>query len=275
MTGLPSGFRDLDEITVGFQKSDLVIVAGRPSMGKTAFALNVALSMACATPHHPEQVPVAIFSLEMSKQQLVQRLLCSQARVTINKMRRARLTDLEWHNLTQAANRLFEAPLFIDDTPSISILEMRAKARRLYKKEKIGMVIVDYLQLMRTVGRVESRQQEVSFISRSLKALAKELDIPVMALSQLSRAVEGRTDQRPRLADLRESGAIEQDADLVLFIYRPELSGITEIDGHTTEGLAQVILEKNRNGPTGSVDLLFVKEFTSFENLSFRQEMEG
>lgn len=275
MTGLPSGFRDLDELTVGFQKSDLVIVAGRPSMGKTAFCLNVALSMACATPHHPEQVPVAIFSLEMSKQQLVQRLLCSQARVTINKMRRARLTDLEWHNLTQAANRLFEAPLFIDDTPSISILEMRAKARRLYKKEKIGMLIVDYLQLMRTVGRVESRQQEVSFISRSLKALAKELNIPVMALSQLSRAVEGRTDQRPRLADLRESGAIEQDADLVIFIYRPELSGITEIDGHTTEGLAQVILEKNRNGPTGSVDLLFVKEFTSFENLSFREEMEG
>ncbi|MFH1068946.1 MAG: replicative DNA helicase [Candidatus Glassbacteria bacterium] len=275
MTGLPSGFRDLDELTVGFQRSDLVVVAGRPSMGKTAFCLNVALSLALGTREHPEPVPVAIFSLEMSKSQLVQRLLCSQAKVTINKMRRAKLTDLEWHNLTQAASRLFEAPIFIDDTPAISVLEMRAKARRLHKKENIGMLIVDYMQLMHSAGRIESRQQEVSLISRSLKALAKELIIPVVAISQLSRAVEGRTDQRPKLADLRESGAIEQDADLVLFIYRPEQAGLAELDGRSTEGLAQVILEKNRNGPTGTRDLLFVKEYTTFENLSFREEMEA
>ncbi|HLA41149.1 MAG TPA: replicative DNA helicase, partial [Candidatus Glassbacteria bacterium] len=271
----PSGFRDLDELTVGFQRSDLVIVAGRPSMGKTAFCLNVALSLALGIREHPEPVPVAVFSLEMSKAQLVQRLLCSQAKVRINDMRRARLTDLQWHSLTQAADRLFEAPIFIDDTPAISVLEMRAKARRLHKKENIGLIIVDYLQLMHTVGRIESRQQEVSLISRSLKALAKELNVPVMALSQLSRAVEGRTDQRPKLADLRESGAIEQDADLVLFIYRPEQAGITEQDGRSTEGMAQVILEKNRNGPTGKADLLFVKEYTTFENLSFREEMEA
>jgi len=274
MTGLPSGFRDLDERTVGFQKSDLIIVAGRPSMGKTSFSLNVALSLALSTKEHPEQVPVAVFSLEMSKKQLVQRLLCSQAHVTVNKMRKARLTDLEWQRLSEAADRLFDSPIFIDDTPAISILELRAKARRLHKTENIGLLIIDYLQLVRTTGRIESRQQEISLISRSLKALAKELDIPVIALSQLSRAVESRPDRKPQLADLRESGAIEQDADLVLFIYRPEEYDIPQYEGHSTEGLAQVLLEKNRNGPTGKFFLTFAKEFFRFEDLSFREELE-
>ena len=275
MTGLPSGFRDLDKLTVGFQKSDLIIVAGRPGMGKTSFCLNVALSLACGTKERTEPVPVAFFSLEMSKSQLVQRMLCSVARVNLKKMRTAKLTELDWNRLTSAANRLHEAPLFIDDTPAISALELRAKARRLCKAEKIGLLVVDYLQLIRTSGRVESRQQEVSLISRSLKALAKELDIPVIALSQLSRAVESRTDQRPKLADLRESGAIEQDADLVIFIYRPEQAGIKMIEDRSTKGMAQVLLEKNRNGPTGLFDLLFIEEFTNFENLSLREEIEA
>ena len=264
MTGLASSYRDLDRLTGGFQGSDLVIVAGRPGMGKTSFCLNVAVSLAA----EQVPVPVAIFSLEMSKKQLIQRLLCMDGKVGLNKMRTARLTDLEWAGLHQAANHLYEMPIFVDDTPEISVLELRAKARRLKKTNDIGLVIIDYLQLMRSVGKSENRQQEISLISRSLKSLAKELDIPVMALSQLNRAVEGRQDRRPQLADLRESGAIEQDADLVLFIYRPEVYGIDIQDGHSTEGLAEVILEKHRNGPTGKVDLLFVKEFTRFENLS-------
>ncbi len=277
MTGIPSGFRDLDELIVGFQKSDLIIIAGRPSAGKTAFCLNVALNLACPTREHPEQVPVAVFSLEMSKQQLVQRLLCSLACVEVNKMRKGELTDLDWHQLNDAANKMFEAPIFVDDTPAISVLELRAKARRLHKTANIGLLIVDYLQLVTTSGRVESRQQEVSYISRSLKALAKELDIPVMALSQLSRAVESRTDQKPRLADLRESGAIEQDSDLVLFIYRPEMtagfSDKEEQEDRDTSKLAKLLLEKNRNGPTGTVELVFVKEFTQFKDKSFLEEL--
>lgn len=275
MTGTPSGYRDLDRITYGFQKSDLVIIAGRPSTGKTSFCLNIALNVACGTREHPDPVPVAIFSLEMSKSQLVQRLLCSEAKVNLSKMRSAKLTDLDWNNLNRAANRLFQAPIFIDDTPAISVLELRGKARRLKKQEKLGLLIIDYMQLMRGTGRIESRQQEVSQISRSLKALAKELDLPVIALSQLSRAVEGRTDQKPKLADLRESGAIEQDADQVLFIYRPEQAGITEVDGRSSEGIAQVLIEKNRNGPTDSISLMFVKEFTLFQSLSLREESEG
>ncbi len=274
MTGVPTGYSDLDNITVGLQPSDLIIVAGRPSMGKTAFCLNVALSVAMGTSEHPEPIPVAVFSLEMSKTQIVQRMLCTLARVNNNKMRRAKLTDLEWHNISKAANRLFEAPIYIDDTPAMSVLEMRAKARRLFKQEGIGLLIVDYMQLMRGSGRTENRQQEVSMISRSLKALAKELNVPVMALSQLSRAVEDRTDQKPKLADLRESGAIEQDADMVMFIFRPEQAGIKELDGQSTEGLAQILLEKNRNGPTGTAELNFIKDFTRFENRSRRQELE-
>jgi replicative DNA helicase len=276
MTGVPSGFRDLDKITVGFQDSDLIIIAGRPGMGKTSFCLNIALSLGCGMVRgHPDPLPVAVFSLEMSKKQVVQRLLCSLARVSVSKMRTAKLTDLEWGNLNNAANRLHDSPIFVDDTPEISVLELRAKARRLCKSENIGMIVIDYMQLMRTTGRQESRQQEISLISRSLKALAKELDIPVLALSQLSRAVEGRQDRRPQLADLRESGAIEQDADLVLFIYRPEMYGIEEHNGRSTDGLAELLIEKNRNGPTGSVDMLFVKEFTRFENLSLREGLEG
>jgi len=275
MTGVPTGFFDLDKLTVGLQKSDLIIVAGRPGMGKTSFCLNVGLNLALGTSKHPDPVPVAVFSLEMSKQQLVQRLLSSISHVPVGKMRTAKLTDLEWHNLNQAANRLFDAPVFIDDTPEISVLEIRAKSRRLKKMENIGLVVIDYMQLVRSVGRIESRQQEISMISRSLKALAKELDIPVIALSQLSRAVEGRQDRRPQLADLRESGAIEQDADLVVFIYRPEMYEITEQDGKSTENLAQIIVEKNRNGPTGTVELTFVKEFTTFRNISFREDAEA
>ena len=277
LTGIPSGFRDLDELIVGFQKSDLIIVAGRPSSGKTAFCLNVALNLALPTRESPEQLPVALFSLEMSKHQLIQRLLCTVGSVQVNKMRQGKLTDLDWHQLNNAANKMFEAPIFIDDTPAISVLELRAKARRLHKSEKLGLLIVDYLQLLTTSGRVESRQQEVSYISRSLKALAKELDIPVMALSQLSRAVESRTDQRPRLADLRESGAIEQDADLVMFIYRPEMtagfSNKEEQEDRDTSNLAKLLLEKNRNGPTGIVEMTFVKEFTQFKDKSFLQEV--
>ena len=276
MTGIPSGFFDLDKMTVGFQNSDLIIVAGRPGMGKTSFCLNIATSLACRTSHHPEQVPVAVFSLEMSQKQLVQRLLSSQSSVTVPNMRKAKLTDMDWIKLNDAANLLHDAPIFIDDTPSISILELRAKARRLKKQHKIGVIIVDYLQLMRVARRnIESRQQEISEISRSLKALAKELDIPVVALSQLSRQVEGRQDKRPQLADLRESGAIEQDADMVIFIYRPEVYEITEADGRSTRGIAEILIEKNRNGPTGSVELHFVGEFTRFENLSFQEDPYG
>ncbi len=276
MTGVPSGFRDLDNITVGFQKSDFVIIAGRPGMGKTSFSLNLALALGCGMlREHPDPLPVAIFSLEMSQKQVVQRLLCSEARIPVNKMRTAKLTDLEWEKLNNAANRLHDSPIFVDDTPEISVLELRAKARRLSKSENIGMVIVDYLQLMSVHGRQESRQQEISLISRSLKALAKELDIPVLALSQLSRAVESRHESRPLLSDLRESGAIEQDADLVLFIYRPEVYKIEEYKGRSTEGVAEILIEKNRNGPTGSLELLFVKEFTRFEDLSLREQLEG
>jgi len=263
MTGVPSGFLDLDQLTGGFQQSDLVIIAGRPSMGKTSFCLNVALSLAVGE----NPTAVALFSLEMSKKQLTQRFLCLYGKVNLNKLRTARLTDLEWTKLHQAANALYEVPIFIDDTPEISPLELRAKARRLKKSDNIGLIMIDYMQLMRGVGKPENRTQEISQISRSLKSLAKELDIPVLALSQLNRAVEGRQDRRPQLADLRESGAIEQDADLVLFIYRPEVYGITNVEGRNVEGIAEIILEKHRNG------LLFTKEYTQFENLSIRQEL--
>jgi len=270
MTGVPSGFLDLDQLTGGFQQSDLVIIAGRPSMGKTSFCLNVALSLAVGE----NPTAVALFSLEMSKKQLTQRFLCLYGKVNLNKLRTARLTDLEWTKLHQAANALYEVPIFIDDTPEISPLELRAKARRLKKSDNIGLIMIDYMQLMRGVGKPENRTQEISQISRSLKSLAKELDIPVLALSQLNRAVEGRQDRRPQLADLRESGAIEQDADLVLFIYRPEVYGITTLEGRdNVEGVAEIILEKHRNGPTGRLELLFTKEYTQFENLSIRQEL--
>jgi replicative DNA helicase len=265
--GAPTGFTELDNLTGGFQNSDLIIIAGRPSQGKTAFALSVARNAAL---HREKRTAVAIFSLEMAEQQLVTRMLSSEARVNAHQLRTGRLRDEEWQNLSRVVGRLAEAKIFIDDTPALGILELRAKSRRLKAEHNIGMVIVDYLQLIQGPKNAESREREISMISRSLKALAKELNIPVVALSQLNRAVEGRSDKRPLLADLRESGAIEQDADVVLFVHRPESYGILEIKDEEfgtipTEGLAEIIIGKQRNGPTGLVRLSFVKEFAGFE----------
>ncbi len=262
VTGLPSGFTDLDKkYTAGFHPGDLAIIAGRPSMGKTSFALNIAQHVALV-----ERKPVAIFSLEMSKELLVQRLLCSEAEVDAQKVRMGFTTAEDIQALTRAAGLLSEAPIFIDDTPALSTLEMRARARRLKSEHDIALIIVDYLQLARASERSENRQQEISSISRSLKTLAKELDIPVIALSQLSRAVEARGgDRRPMLSDLRESGAIEQDADLVLFLYRPEFY---DPDDPEKRGKAELIIGKQRNGPTGTVHLVFEKQFTRFRSMS-------
>jgi replicative DNA helicase len=269
VTGVPTGFADLDEKTAGFQKGDLVIVAARPSMGKTAFTLNIAQHAAIGA-----HKAVAFFSLEMSKESLVQRMLTSEARVDAGRVRTGRLRDDDYPRLAQAAGLLNTAPIYVDDTPAISILEMRAKARRLKSdRPDLAMIIVDYLQLMRGDGRTENRQQEVSEISRGLKALAKELDLPVVALSQLSRAVESRPDKRPMMSDLRESGALEQDADLIMFLYRPEYYlGPTDKDGNSLEGRAEVIIGKQRNGATGTVPLMFHKEFTRFESYSGRED---
>ncbi len=261
--GVASGFKELDEITAGFQRSDLIIVAARPSMGKTAFVLNIAQHAAIEN-----QVPVAIFSLEMSKDALVQRMLCAEGLVDSQRLRRGKLYDSDYPLLARAAGRLSGAPIWVDDTAALSPLEMRSKARRLKLDADIGLVIVDYLQLMRSPARSESRQQEISFISSALKGLAKELQVPVIALSQLSRAPETRGgDRRPQLSDLRESGAIEQDADVVLFIYRPEMYGIDEDDDkNPTSGVAEVIVGKQRNGPTGTIKLRFRREFTRFSD---------
>ena len=269
ITGVPSGFTDLDELTAGFQKSDLVIVAARPSMGKTAFTLNIAQYAALEA-----NVPVAFFSLEMSKDSLVQRMLTAEARIDAQRLRRGMLRDDDFPRLARAAGILGSAPVWIDDTPGITVLEMRSKARRLKAENGIGLVIVDYLQLMQGPSGVENRQQEISIISRGLKALAKELDVPVVALSQLSRAPEQRAGEgkRPQLSDLRESGAIEQDADLVMFLYRQEMyDGPVDKDGNSIEGRAEVIVGKQRNGPTGIVNLHFHKQYTRFENYTARQ----
>jgi replicative DNA helicase len=272
ITGVPTGFADLDILTAGFQKGDLVIVAARPSMGKTAFTLNIAQHAAISA-----QKAVAFFSLEMSKESLVQRMLTSEARVDASRVRTGRLRDDDYPRLAQAAGLLNTAPIYIDDTAGISILEMRAKARRLKAdRPDLALIIVDYLQLMTSSGRIENRQQEVSEISRGLKALAKEVEVPVVALSQLSRAVESRPDKRPLMSDLRESGAIEQDADLIMFLYRPEYYfGPVDKDGNSLEGKAEVIIGKQRNGATGSISLMFHKEFTRFENFSYRAEEPG
>ncbi|RMD96973.1 MAG: replicative DNA helicase, partial [Calditrichaeota bacterium] len=256
VTGVPTGFIKLDELTSGFQNSDLIIIAGRPSMGKTAFALNIARN--AAVDHN---IGVAIFSLEMANYQLAMRLLCSEARVDAHLVRTGMLKEDKWKRLSLAAGRLYTAPIFIDDTPGINLLELRAKARRIMVEHKIGMIIVDYLQLIHG-PRTESRQQEISTISQSLKALAKELNIPVVALSQLSRAVESRVDRRPMLSDLRESGALEQDADVVMFVYREDAYGQTE-----NEGVAEIIIGKQRNGPTGTVQVGFQKKYVRFDNL--------
>ena len=276
VTGVPSGFRDLDDITAGFQPSELIIIAARPSMGKTAFVLNIAQNAALDA-----KTPVAFFSLEMSKQSLLQRMLTSEARVDAQRLRKGKLRDDEFVQLGRAAGLLSQAPVWIDDTPAISLLEMRSKARRLNAENNIGMIVVDYLQLMVGPPSAENRQQEISTISRSLKALARELRVPVVALSQLSRAPEQRAgdNKRPQLSDLRESGAIEQDADLVMFLYRQEYYDVLEgkdptqpdKDGKTSQGLAEVIIGKQRNGPTGNVTLYFNRQYTRFENYSGRQ----
>jgi replicative DNA helicase len=264
VTGVPSGFYDLDEMTAGFQKSDFVVIAGRPSMGKTSFAMNIAENVAVRA-KAKDRVAVAVFSLEMSKESLVQRLMCSHAKVDIHKIRRGYASNDEYKRLQNAAAQLHEAQIYIDDTAAIGILEMRAKARRLVSEIPLGMIVIDYLQLIRGPQSAENRQQEISAISRSLKALAKELQIPVVALSQLSRAVETRGgSKRPMLSDLRESGAIEQDADVVLFVYRPE---VYESDPAKRDGKAEIIIAKQRNGPTGSIDLAFLSECTRFESL--------
>jgi len=269
VTGIPTGFKKFDEMTAGLQPSELVVVAGRPSMGKTSFCLNIAQHAAIQ-----ERIPVAIFSLEMSKEQLVQRMLCSVASVDSHKLRTGYLSDADWPKLTTGAGRLSESPIFIDDTPGISLLEMRAKARRLKVEQGLGLVIIDYLQLISGRGRVESRQQEISEISRSLKAMAKELDVPVVALSQLSRAVEARQPPRPQLSDLRESGAIEQDADVVTFLYRPAFYRTRKDDelDEPEDNSTEVIIGKQRNGPTGTVHLAFLREYTRFEDQERERE---
>lgn len=256
VTGVATGFLDLDSKTAGLQPSDLVIVAARPSMGKTAFVLNVAQYAALHG-----NVPVAIFSLEMSKEQLVMRMLCSEARVDNAKVRTGYLGERDFPRLAMAAGRLSDAPIYIDDTPGQNVLEMRAKARRLKREANIGLLIIDYLQLMRGFAQ-ENRTQELSEISRSLKSLAKELNIPVIALSQLNRQVELRADKRPIMSDIRESGSIEQDADVIMFIYRDEVYKQDSQD----EGIAEIIIGKQRNGPTGTVRLTFRREYTRFEN---------
>jgi replicative DNA helicase len=266
VTGVPSGFPDLDHLTAGFQRSDLIVLAGRPSMGKTSLVLNFVQHAAIDS-----GTPVALFSLEMSKESIVQRLLCAEGQVDSSRLRRGKLTEQEYMQLATAAGHLNTAPIWIDDTPAITALELRAKARRLRAEVDLGLIVVDYLQLMRG-PRSENRVQEISAISGALKAVAKELDVPVIAISQLSRAPEQRTDHRPQLADLRESGAIEQDADLVLFIYRPEVYERDEPapEGESFEGKADLIIGKQRNGPTGTVKLYFRKEFTRFESVARR-----
>jgi replicative DNA helicase len=259
VTGIPTGYIDFDIKTAGLQDSDLIVVAGRPSMGKSAFALGMVEHAGIV-----EKVPIAVFSLEMSKEQLAQRMLCAHAKVDAQKVRTGYLATSDWPRLTAAAGKISEAPIFIDDTPAISVMELRAKARRLKAQQDIKLIILDYMQLMRGTGSVESRQQEISEISRSLKALARELRVPVVAISQLSRAVESRTDHRPQLSDLRESGAIEQDADVVVLILREEYYNPTA----ENQGIAEVIIAKQRNGPVGSLKLAFIKEYTRFENIA-------
>ena len=257
ITGLATGFNDLDKMTSGLQGSDFVIIAGRPSTGKTAFALNIAAHAAVEL-HRP----ALIFSLEMSKEQLVQRLICAEARVDSRNVRSGFMQQGEWSRIVNAAGRLHEAPLFIDDTANLSVLEARAKARRIMAEHRLELVVIDYLQLMQGRWRAENRQQEISEISRSLKALAKELNVPVVALSQLSRAVEARGEGLPRLSDLRESGALEQDADLIMFLARKE--NAPDVEAGTTD----LVIGKHRNGPTGRLELVFHAEYTRFDNLA-------
>jgi len=278
VTGVPTGFRDLDDLTGGFQPSDLIILAGRPSMGKTAFALNLAIQTAIPEERDVKSgqpYSVAFFSLEMSKEQLIQRLLCAVGQLDLRDVRTGRVKPQDFIGITTAASKLNEAPIYIDDTPALGVLEMRAKARRLKsvlgnQGRELGLIVVDYLQLMRGTGNTDSREQEISEISRSLKALAKELHVPVLALSQLNRRVEERPDKRPMLADLRESGAIEQDADVIAFVYRQE---VYKPDNPELKGLADLIIGKQRNGPIGTVPLTFTHYCARFRTTSFREDV--
>jgi replicative DNA helicase len=260
-TGVPSGYIDLDQMTAGFQKSDLIILAARPSMGKTALALNIARHAAMEA-----DVPVAIFSLEMSEEQLAERLLTAEARVNARRLRGGFIGRDDWMNLNNAAGNLSSAPIFIDDSTDLSAWDIRARSRRLKREENIGLVVIDYLQLIKSHRKIERRDLEISDISRTLKSLAKDLKIPVIALSQLNRMLEKRGDKRPILSDLRESGALEQDADLVIFIYRDEVYN-TE-SAILNESIAEITLAKQRNGPTGTLNLTFIKPYTRFENLA-------
>jgi replicative DNA helicase len=264
---VPSGFFELDELLGGFQKSDLIIIAARPSMGKTAFAMSAVRNAAI-----DHNVPIGVFSLEMSTIQLVTRLISAESRINAHNLRTGKFRAEDGAKVSRTVYKLKKAPIYIDDAPAITILELRAKARRLKNEKNIGMIVVDYLQLIHPSGNMESREREISTISRSLKGLAKELNIPVIALSQLNRAVETRTDKKPMLSDLRESGSIEQDADVVLFLNRPEVYGITQytsgdMTGESTEGVAEVIIGKQRNGPIGEIKLRFIKDYARFENL--------
>lgn len=263
VTGLPSGYTDLDYKTSGFQKSDLVIIAARPAMGKTAFELNIAEYMAFR-----KNATVAIFSLEMSKEQLVNRLLALESSVDSQKIRTGDVDDGDWEKLIEGANTIAKSHMIIDDTASISISELKSKCRRYKREFNLGIVIIDYLQLMTTTGRSESRQQEISEISRSLKSLARELNVPIIALSQLGRAVESRPDKRPMLSDLRESGAIEQDADMVMFLYRDDYYNKES----EKKGIAEVIIAKQRNGPIGTIELAWIPKYTKFANLERKKE---
>jgi len=269
--GVPTGFTDLDAKTNGFQRNDLIIIAARPSMGKTSFCLNIAANAALEA-----KVPVAVFSLEMSRDQLVERLLAAESFVDLHRLRSGDLRDDDYPKLSRAAGLLGTAPIWVDDSPAPTLLELRSKARRLKAEHDVGLIVIDYLQLVRGATRAENRQEEISYISRSLKALARELQTPVIALSQLSRAPEQRGgDRRPMLSDLRDSGAIEQDADLVLFIYRPEMYAHLMEKGGAEEGMAELILAKHRNGPTGTMKLTFLKQNTRFENYTDREPHDG
>ena len=259
ITGVSTGYEELDRMTAGLQPSDLIILAGRPSMGKTALAMNIVQHAALI-----DKIPVAVFSLEMSMEQLALRMLCSVGRIDSQHIRTGRLHDNDWPKLTRATGMLTDAPIYIDDSAGTTVLEMRAKTRRLKSEHDLGLVVVDYLQLMQGKSGIENRVQEISDISRSLKAMAKELDVPVIALSQLNRLLESRTDKRPQLSDLRESGAIEQDADVIVFIYRDEV--YNKADDNPNRGIAEVIVGKQRNGPIGTIKLTFLAEYTTFES---------
>jgi replicative DNA helicase len=261
VTGVPTHFTDFDRLTAGLQPSDLIIIAGRPSMGKTAFALSIAQNVGTQS-----KLPVGVFSLEMSREQLVIRLLCSLARIDIQRLRTGFLEKNDWPRLTTAAGKLAEAPIYIDDSAALTALDIRARSRRLHAERGLSLIVVDYLQLIRGRGRIENRQQEITEITRSLKELAKELNVPVVALSQLSRQVEQREGHRPQLADLRESGAIEQDADVVAFIYRPEVYERDDERRRELAGEAEIIVAKQRNGPIGNIPVSFIKEYARFES---------